>query len=171
MYVHVCIMLVSMLHCILHSLYDTQQVYNLLRNQGHNVVAVFTVPDDAQTGRADPLAEQAAKDGMPVLKYNRWRQKKAPIPEVSVPSPSLTVSLSHSLSLSVTQSFTDSPPLPSPLPPLTTGSGGVQVLQCRPERSPILHSVHSNGGHQSPEARLHHLPPLYTASTQRGLRH
>ena len=93
----VCVMLVSMLQCILHCLYDTQQVYNLLRNQGHNVVAVFTVPDDAQTGRADPLAEQAAKDGMPVLKYNRWRQKKAPIPEVSVPSPSLTVSLSQSL--------------------------------------------------------------------------
>ena len=79
--------------------YDTLQVYNLLRNQGHNVVAVFTVPDDAQTGRADPLAEQAANDGMPVLKYNRWRQKKAPIPEVSVPSPP---SLSLSATLSVT---------------------------------------------------------------------
>lgn len=58
------------------------QVYKLLRQQGHNVVAVFTVPDDIQTGRPDPLAEQAVSDGLPVLKYNRWRKKKVSIPEV-----------------------------------------------------------------------------------------
>lgn len=45
-------------------------------------MAVFTVPDDAQTGRPDPLAEEASRDGMAVLKYSRWRQKRVIIPEV-----------------------------------------------------------------------------------------
>ena len=56
------------------------QVYNLLRTQGHNVVAVFTVPDI--NGRADPLADVAEKDGVPVFKYRRWRNKGETIPEV-----------------------------------------------------------------------------------------
>ncbi|CAI8056591.1 Cytosolic 10-formyltetrahydrofolate dehydrogenase [Geodia barretti] len=59
-----------------------QEVYRLLRQQGHNVVAVFTVPDDPVTGRPDPLAEQATSDTLPVLKYSRWRKKKVSIPEV-----------------------------------------------------------------------------------------
>ena len=57
------------------------QVYKLLRVQGHNVVAVFTIPD--VNGRADPLAEQAEKDGVPVFKFPRWRSKGAPLPKVS----------------------------------------------------------------------------------------
>ena len=70
---------VSLYTCIIRV-----QVYKLLRQQGHNVVAVFTVPDDVQTGRPDPLAEQAASDGLPVMKYSRWRKKKTTIPEVSL---------------------------------------------------------------------------------------
>ena len=62
------------------------QVYRLLRQQGHNVVAVFTVPDDPVTGRPDPLAEQATSDRLPVLKYSRWRKKKVSIPEVPLAS-------------------------------------------------------------------------------------
>jgi len=57
------------------------QVYNLLRTQGHNVVAVFTIPD--VQGRADPLADQAEKDGVPVFKFPRWRSKGKPISSVS----------------------------------------------------------------------------------------
>lgn len=69
--------------CVPQNLSLCVQVYRLLRQQGHNIVAVFTVPDDPQTGRPDPLAEEATRDGMPVLKYSRWRQKKVVIPEVS----------------------------------------------------------------------------------------
>lgn len=56
-------------------------MYKLLRTQGHNVVAVFTIPD--VQGRADPLAEAAEKDGVPVFKFPRWRAKGKPIPSVS----------------------------------------------------------------------------------------
>lgn len=57
-----------------------QEVYKLLRTQGHNVVAVFTVPDVA--GRPDPLAEVAEKDGVKVFKFPRWRNKGAAIASV-----------------------------------------------------------------------------------------
>ena len=50
-----------------------QEVYNLLKKQGKNIVGVFTVPD--QNGRADPLAAQAEKDGIPLFKFQRWRLK------------------------------------------------------------------------------------------------
>ena len=56
------------------------QVYKLLRTQGHEVVAVFTVPDVG--GRPDPLAEVAEEDGVPVLKFKQWRKKGKIIPEV-----------------------------------------------------------------------------------------
>ena len=56
------------------------QVYKLLRTQGHEVVAVFTVPDVG--GRPDPLAEVAEEDGVPVLKFKQWRKKGEIIPEV-----------------------------------------------------------------------------------------
>ena len=59
----------------------SMQVYKLLRTQGHNVVAVFTVPDIG--GRPDPLAEVAEGDGVPVLKFKQWRKKGQVIPEVS----------------------------------------------------------------------------------------
>lgn len=49
--------------------------------QGHNVVAVFTIPD--QNGRPDPLAEKAEKDGVPVFKFPRWRSKGKALPDVS----------------------------------------------------------------------------------------
>ena len=58
------------------------QVYKLLRTQGHNVVAVFTVPDVA--GRPDPLAEVAEKDGVKVFKFPRWRNKGAAIASVNI---------------------------------------------------------------------------------------
>nr|XP_020457117.1 mitochondrial 10-formyltetrahydrofolate dehydrogenase isoform X2 [Monopterus albus] len=57
-----------------------QEVYSNLRNQGHKVVGVFTVPD--KDGKADPLAVAAEKDGTPVFKFPRWRVKGKPIPEV-----------------------------------------------------------------------------------------
>ncbi|KAL5515301.1 hypothetical protein EMCRGX_G000452 [Ephydatia muelleri] len=57
-----------------------QEVYKVLRTQGHNVVAVFTVPDTQ--GRPDPLAEQAQKDNVPVFKFPRWRNKGAVLSEV-----------------------------------------------------------------------------------------
>ena len=59
------------------------QVYKLLRTQGHEVVAVFTIPDAYDVGgRPDPLAEVAEEDGVPVLKFKQWRKKGEIIPEV-----------------------------------------------------------------------------------------
>ena len=55
-------------------------MYKLLRTQGHNIVAMFTVPDVG--GRPDPLAEVAEGDGVPVLKFKQWRKKGEIIPEV-----------------------------------------------------------------------------------------
>ena len=59
-------------------------MYKLLRTQGHNVVGVFTIPD--VQGRADPLAEAAEKDGIPVFKFPQWRSKGKTIPSVSAGS-------------------------------------------------------------------------------------
>ena len=58
------------------------QVYKLLRTQGHEVVAVFTIPDVG--GRPDPLAEVAEEDGVPVLKFKQChgRKKGEIIPEM-----------------------------------------------------------------------------------------
>lgn len=44
------------------------------------MAAVFTIPD--VQGRADPLAEAAEKDGVPVFKFPRWRAKGKAIPSV-----------------------------------------------------------------------------------------
>ena len=67
------------------------------------MVAVFTIPD--VQGRADPLAEAAEKDGVPVFKFPRWRSKGKPITSVSVCflrcgylCASIGVCLHHSLS-------------------------------------------------------------------------
>ncbi|XP_054631808.1 mitochondrial 10-formyltetrahydrofolate dehydrogenase-like isoform X2 [Dunckerocampus dactyliophorus] len=57
-----------------------KEVYSNLREKGHKVVGVFTVPD--KDGKADPLALAAEKDGTPVFKFPRWRVKGKPIPEV-----------------------------------------------------------------------------------------
>lgn len=52
-----------------------QEVYKLLKRQGRKVVGVFTIPDDKNNGRPDPLAVQADQDGVPVFKFPRWRLK------------------------------------------------------------------------------------------------
>ncbi|XP_012684841.1 cytosolic 10-formyltetrahydrofolate dehydrogenase [Clupea harengus] len=57
-----------------------QEVYKELRKEGHTIVGVFTIPD--KDGKADPLAAQAEKDGVPVFKFPRWRLKGQGIPEV-----------------------------------------------------------------------------------------
>lgn len=50
-------------------------VYQLLKVQGHEVVGVFTIPDDKNNGKPDPLAVAAAADSVPVFKFPRWRKK------------------------------------------------------------------------------------------------
>lgn len=55
-------------------------VYKLLVSKGHEVVGVFTVPD--QNSREDPLAQTAAEYGTKVFKVQRWRLKGKVIPEV-----------------------------------------------------------------------------------------
>ena len=56
------------------------EVYKALRNAGHEVAGVFTVPD--VNGRADPLASRAEEDGTPTFKVPRWRQKNKTIKEM-----------------------------------------------------------------------------------------
>jgi len=56
------------------------EVYKSLRQKGHEIVGVFTVPD--VQGKSDPLAQEAEKDGVKVFKYARWQQKKVALPEV-----------------------------------------------------------------------------------------
>ncbi|CAL1608832.1 unnamed protein product [Knipowitschia caucasica] len=57
-----------------------QEVYKELRREGHTIVGVFTIPDN--DGKADPLAVEAEKDGVPVFKFPRWRVKGQAIAEV-----------------------------------------------------------------------------------------
>ncbi|KAK3932617.1 Cytosolic 10-formyltetrahydrofolate dehydrogenase [Frankliniella fusca] len=56
------------------------EVYKLIKKDGHQVVGVFTVPDNGN--REDPVATVAATDGTPVFKIKAWRQKGVAIPEV-----------------------------------------------------------------------------------------
>ncbi|KAJ6221586.1 hypothetical protein RDWZM_000131 [Blomia tropicalis] len=55
-------------------------VYQILLEFGHEIVAVFTIPD--VNGREDPVAIAAKVDGVPVFKYKRWRLKGEILPEV-----------------------------------------------------------------------------------------
>ena len=55
-------------------------VYQILLEFGHQIVAVFTIPD--VKGREDPVATAAAADAVPVFKYRRWRQGGTIIPEI-----------------------------------------------------------------------------------------
>jgi formyltetrahydrofolate dehydrogenase len=48
-------------------------VYQLLQSDGHEIVGVFTIPDN--NNREDPLASVARNDGVPVFKFPRWRLK------------------------------------------------------------------------------------------------
>lgn len=49
------------------------EVYKKLRSKGHEIVGVFTIPD--VKGKPDVLASEAEKDGLPVFKHKRWRNK------------------------------------------------------------------------------------------------
>ncbi|XP_047122549.1 cytosolic 10-formyltetrahydrofolate dehydrogenase isoform X1 [Hydra vulgaris] len=55
-------------------------VYKLLRQKGHEIVGVFTIPDN--NGKKDPLAQVAEHDGVKVFKYARWQLQKIAIPEI-----------------------------------------------------------------------------------------
>uniref|UniRef100_A0A671EK92 10-formyltetrahydrofolate dehydrogenase n=1 Tax=Rhinolophus ferrumequinum TaxID=59479 RepID=A0A671EK92_RHIFE len=57
-----------------------QEVYRCLREEGHEVVGVFTIPD--KNGKVDPLGLEAEKDGVPVFKFPRWRVKGQALPDV-----------------------------------------------------------------------------------------
>uniref|UniRef100_A0A4W4E630 10-formyltetrahydrofolate dehydrogenase n=1 Tax=Electrophorus electricus TaxID=8005 RepID=A0A4W4E630_ELEEL len=57
-----------------------QEVYKELKNDGHTIVGVFTIPD--KDGKADPLGAEAEKDGVRVFKFPRWRLKGKAIDEV-----------------------------------------------------------------------------------------
>lgn len=57
-----------------------RDVYLGLKEDGHEIVGVYTVPD--QHNREDALATAAANDNVPVFKLSRWRVKGKPIPEV-----------------------------------------------------------------------------------------
>ncbi|XP_071816026.1 mitochondrial 10-formyltetrahydrofolate dehydrogenase-like isoform X2 [Apostichopus japonicus] len=57
-----------------------EEVYKLLRKDGHEIVGVFTIPD--VKGRADPLATAAQNDGVNVFKFPKWRVKGEPIKDV-----------------------------------------------------------------------------------------
>nr|XP_032827439.1 cytosolic 10-formyltetrahydrofolate dehydrogenase-like [Petromyzon marinus]XP_032827440.1 cytosolic 10-formyltetrahydrofolate dehydrogenase-like [Petromyzon marinus]XP_032827441.1 cytosolic 10-formyltetrahydrofolate dehydrogenase-like [Petromyzon marinus]XP_032827442.1 cytosolic 10-formyltetrahydrofolate dehydrogenase-like [Petromyzon marinus]XP_032827443.1 cytosolic 10-formyltetrahydrofolate dehydrogenase-like [Petromyzon marinus] len=52
-------------------------VYRGLREDGHEVVGVFTIPDT--DGRPDPLGAAAEADAVPVFKPPRWRLKGQPV--------------------------------------------------------------------------------------------
>lgn len=56
------------------------EVYKSLKDKGHKIVGVFTIPD--VQGKADPLAQEAEQDGIKVFKYPRWQVKKVAVPEV-----------------------------------------------------------------------------------------
>ena len=55
-------------------------VYKKVKENGHEVVGVFTIPD--KNSREDPVAAAAAKDGVKVFKYKSWRKKGVALPEV-----------------------------------------------------------------------------------------
>ena len=56
------------------------EVYKKVKTNGHEVVGVFTIPD--KNNREDPVATEAAKDGIKVFKYKSWRKKGVVLPEV-----------------------------------------------------------------------------------------
>ncbi|XP_046609380.1 cytosolic 10-formyltetrahydrofolate dehydrogenase isoform X1 [Neodiprion virginianus] len=55
-------------------------VYKLLRQDGHHISGVFTIPDKGN--REDPLAAIAKADNTPVFKIKAWRSKGVTLPEV-----------------------------------------------------------------------------------------
>ncbi|KAJ8978773.1 hypothetical protein NQ317_015497 [Molorchus minor] len=55
-------------------------VFNRLRQHGHVIVAVFTIPDKGK--REDPLAKVATEEDVPVFKFRAWRKAGKVLPEV-----------------------------------------------------------------------------------------
>ncbi|XP_078042072.1 cytosolic 10-formyltetrahydrofolate dehydrogenase [Augochlora pura] len=56
------------------------EVYKLLRQNGHQVTGVFTIPDKGN--REDPLAMAAKADNIPVFKIKSWRSKGVILSEI-----------------------------------------------------------------------------------------
>lgn len=56
------------------------EVYKLLKQNGHRITGVFTIPDNGN--REDPLAVTAKADDTPVFKIKTWRSKGRTLPEV-----------------------------------------------------------------------------------------
>lgn len=56
------------------------EVYKLLKQNGHQITGVFTIPDKGN--REDPLAVTAKADDTPVFKIKSWRSKGVPLPDV-----------------------------------------------------------------------------------------
>lgn len=56
------------------------EVYKLLKQNGHQITGVFTIPDKAN--REDPLATTAKADNTPVFKIKSWRSKGVTLPEI-----------------------------------------------------------------------------------------
>ncbi|XP_033222142.1 mitochondrial 10-formyltetrahydrofolate dehydrogenase isoform X2 [Belonocnema kinseyi] len=56
------------------------EVYKSLKNDGHFITGVFTIPDKGN--REDPLAAKAKEDDVPVFKIKAWRSKGQPLPEI-----------------------------------------------------------------------------------------
>ncbi|XP_024943237.1 cytosolic 10-formyltetrahydrofolate dehydrogenase isoform X2 [Cephus cinctus] len=56
------------------------EVYKLLKQDGHQITGVFTIPD--KSNREDPLAATAKADNTPVFKIKAWRSKGVPLPEI-----------------------------------------------------------------------------------------
>ncbi|XP_076684672.1 cytosolic 10-formyltetrahydrofolate dehydrogenase [Andrena cerasifolii] len=56
------------------------EVYKLLRQNGHQITGVFTIPDKGN--REDPLALTAKADNTPVFKIKSWRSKGVTLPEI-----------------------------------------------------------------------------------------
>ncbi|XP_050454491.1 cytosolic 10-formyltetrahydrofolate dehydrogenase isoform X2 [Cataglyphis hispanica] len=56
------------------------EVYKLLRQNGHQITGVFTIPDKGN--REDALAITAKADNTPVFKIKAWRSKGVALPEI-----------------------------------------------------------------------------------------
>ncbi|XP_012235512.2 cytosolic 10-formyltetrahydrofolate dehydrogenase [Linepithema humile] len=56
------------------------EVYKLLRQKGHQITGVFTIPDKGN--REDALATTAKADDTPVFKIKAWRSKGVALPEI-----------------------------------------------------------------------------------------
>jgi formyltetrahydrofolate dehydrogenase len=55
-------------------------VFHRLRQHGHIIVGVFTIPDKGK--REDPLAKVAQENDVPLFKIKAWRKAGKPLPEV-----------------------------------------------------------------------------------------